>query len=847
MKRIQPSLLFVALLVGACGGDDADSGPALVAFAPASTDICPNGGQLVLTGYDADGDGLLTGDEIVQSTPVCSGDPGTMGTTGLPGNSGLLKVSDEAAGASCTSGGLRLDVGLDDDGDGTLGDAEIDQTTYVCDGEAGVDGLQTLVDTATVASEACGGRGVQLSVGLDADRDGVLDAAEVDSTELVCLGNEGLSSLVSTSTLAAGPECAVGGRRVSSGVDTNGNGVLDATEVDGSQVLCDPVTSRVRVSAVLPGDTNCPFGGSRIESGLDLDDDGELDDAEVDDTTYACSGADGRRSLVVSVAEPAGANCPEGGRRLDVGTDANANGVLEAAEIDGTSYVCSGSRGADGTGNLLRVGVEAPGANCAAGGTRLQTGPDSNGNGALDDAEVSGTSYVCDGAATTTLVRVEAEPAGANCANGGRRVLVGTDTNLDEILQSGEVTTTRYVCDRSTSGTVPFAITTSALSGPVEGVAYTADITAVGGAGGDYRWSVISGALPPGLSLTPSGTPSATLAGTSTVTGSYSFTVRVEDYFGGSVEASYTVSVTPVPCAPGRDGAVGQTLTTLTVPSSFSASVRAMAADASATGWVYFVEPGIGFNRFRKDGSGKEDDIHTGFSLAAGDIGYEMDIDGNDIYLTNDSTSCTSMCVYRVSSDGGATFSIQDMATFTSAPNDDLRGIAVRGNTMYVITHDSVETELYSIDISGTLPATATRLGVFSGLEYCSGLDVDANYLYTVCNDIDGTNRVGIARIALGTWAASPYLATPSFFTVGTDIISGVYGQDLDADGGFDILYVTGDSGDDLYSCTGATGSRFEAEWLTAFSGDDEGMAFDLTSGRLYKVDESSTTAGAFR
>ena len=83
------------------------------------------------------------------------------------------------------------------------------------DGEAGVDGLQTLVDTATVASEACGGRGVQLSVGLDADRDGVLDAAEVDSTELVCLGNEGLSSLVSTSTLAAGPECAVGGRRVS--------------------------------------------------------------------------------------------------------------------------------------------------------------------------------------------------------------------------------------------------------------------------------------------------------------------------------------------------------------------------------------------------------------------------------------------------------------------------------------------------------------------------------------------------------------------------------------------------------------------------------------------------------
>ncbi|RTQ53409.1 hypothetical protein EJV47_01320 [Hymenobacter gummosus] len=59
----------------------------------------------------------------------------------------------------------------------------------------------------------------------------------------------------------------------------------------------------------------------------------------------------------------------------------------------------SGSAGPNGLNALVRTTVEAAGANCATGGTRVDTGQDANGNGTLDAAEISNTRYVCTGAA----------------------------------------------------------------------------------------------------------------------------------------------------------------------------------------------------------------------------------------------------------------------------------------------------------------------------------------------------------------------------------------------------------------------------------------------------------------
>jgi hypothetical protein len=63
----------------------------------------------------------------------------------------------------------------------------------------------------------------------------------------------------------------------------------------------------------------------------------------------------------------------------------------------------TGTTGGDGRTSLVSVTGENPGTACAAGGTRVRTGIDSNGNGVLDDAEVSASAAVCNGSAGVGL------------------------------------------------------------------------------------------------------------------------------------------------------------------------------------------------------------------------------------------------------------------------------------------------------------------------------------------------------------------------------------------------------------------------------------------------------------
>jgi hypothetical protein len=70
----------------------------------------------------------------------------------------------------------------------------------------------------------------------------------------------------------------------------------------------------------------------------------------------------------------------------------------------------------------------------------------------------------------------------------------------------------------------PVKITTGALPGATSGVAYSATLAAKGGTP-PYTWSVTSGALPPGLSLSGSGV----ISGKPTTKGTFSFTVKVTD------------------------------------------------------------------------------------------------------------------------------------------------------------------------------------------------------------------------------------------------------------------------------------------------------------------------------
>ena len=155
-----------------------------------------------------------------------------------------------------------------------------------------------------------------------------------------------------------------------------------------------------KTSAIPPGDADCPNGGILVETGIDENSNGVLDANEVDASEKVCNGAQGDAGLdaLVKISdEPAGGNCPAGGKRIDSGLDANANGVLDDAEIASTDYLCNGLAGNDGREALVAMNPEPAGVNCPNGGLRIDSGIDVNGNGSLDPGEITQTGFVCEG------------------------------------------------------------------------------------------------------------------------------------------------------------------------------------------------------------------------------------------------------------------------------------------------------------------------------------------------------------------------------------------------------------------------------------------------------------------
>lgn len=118
-----------------------------------------------------------------------------------------------------------------------------------------------------------------------------------------------------------------------------------------------------------------------------------------------------RAATALAAVSPvsAGESCPTGGQRIDTGYDDGSgggtylDGILQPGEVTATRYICNGASGTGGAAGepgklaLVAVGKEPAGANCAAGGQRIQVGIDANANGALEEDEVTSTSFACDG------------------------------------------------------------------------------------------------------------------------------------------------------------------------------------------------------------------------------------------------------------------------------------------------------------------------------------------------------------------------------------------------------------------------------------------------------------------
>ena len=124
---------------------------------------------------------------------------------------------------------------------------------------------------------------------------------------------------------------------------------------------------------------------------------------------------------------------------------------------------------------------------------------------------------------------------------GGTPGGAGVSTGTVQVTDGGELTAARTLCLAVVWP--PLAITAlSPLPSAPWGVAYSQALTASGGAGA-YRWSVTSGSLPPGLTLSDDGT----LSGSPATPGTYAFTVQVADADGATASAGVSLTVTSTP------------------------------------------------------------------------------------------------------------------------------------------------------------------------------------------------------------------------------------------------------------------------------------------------------------
>lgn len=292
MKPTRWILGFGMVLATGCSDSGSQAIASLVQITaePAGSN-CAAGGQRIETGPDSNADGSLTGAEIVRTVYVCNG------TSGATGTAALVKTASEPAGANCASGGQRVDYGNDDDANGVLATAEIDGTAYVCAGAPGTTGLTSLVAiTAEPAGTNCGTGGQRIDAGVDDDGNGTLDVAEIDATSYVCngaTGPAGHASLIDVAIEPTGTNCGTGGRRFSYGLDQNDNSTLDSSEVLGTSYVCNGtggLSSLILTSALASG-AICANGGQRIDYGLDDDGNGVLAMGEIDGTSYVCNGS----------------------------------------------------------------------------------------------------------------------------------------------------------------------------------------------------------------------------------------------------------------------------------------------------------------------------------------------------------------------------------------------------------------------------------------------------------------------------------------------------------------------------------------------------------------------------
>lgn len=314
---------------------------------------CDGAATLVHAGLDRDGNGVLDASEVDVTTPLC-----------VPGI--VTSTEDVASASGCAGAATIVRAGLDLDASTVLEPGEESTQVVVCGSSAAC----SVTDGPTSVTVTCGGHPAV-----------VVPKAPPGAVTLVAISD--------ASAVVDG--CSHGGFVVTSGADDGigtgeaGNGVLDASEIDATQTGC--LSASLSSTQTLTNHPSCPGSAKVVTSGVDFDEDGVLDANEIGTSTLVCDASDacvvtdaptsttvtcGAHPVVtipkpptpavtlVSVTnDPPIATCPRGGfvvrRGADDGTGPGeaGNGTLDASEVEQTTEHCAAYCGDGNTDAVL--------------------------------------------------------------------------------------------------------------------------------------------------------------------------------------------------------------------------------------------------------------------------------------------------------------------------------------------------------------------------------------------------------------------------------------------------------------------------------------------------------------
>ena len=185
-------------------------------------------------------------------TAACDGDPTS--ATAIAGTDGLVRVSVESPGTKCATGGVKIESGSDANSSGVLDNDEVVATQYACNGATGASGATGTNGTtgatgtngtngasgATGTNGATGASGATGAAGTSGDNgtNGATGATGSNGSN-GATGATGHSALVAVTAESAGANCTAGGQKVTSGLDLDDSGVLDAGEITATQYVCN--------------------------------------------------------------------------------------------------------------------------------------------------------------------------------------------------------------------------------------------------------------------------------------------------------------------------------------------------------------------------------------------------------------------------------------------------------------------------------------------------------------------------------------------------------------------------------------------------------------------------------